>query len=109
MGMDLDDDDDDDDDDVRFYFIDLKEYVLYLKVWVQVMLDQLKQFQSTRKINLNEWNVFQSELGSGDSDIDLDGHDLDDSDDDIEHGDITMGNTRARRKKQELEDSDNDF
>ena len=32
MGMDLDDDDDDDDDDVRFYFIDLKEYVLYLKV-----------------------------------------------------------------------------
>ena len=52
----------------------------------------------------------QSELGSGDSDIDLDGEDLEDSDDEIEHGNTAMGgNPRARKKKQELEDSDNDF
>ncbi len=56
----------------------------------------------------------------GDSDLDMEGADLDDDDDDddesdedIEPGDIVMGTGGAhrnpRRKKQEPEDSDNDF
>ncbi len=55
--------------------------------------------------------IFQSgSIGSGDSEIDLDGEDLDDdSDEEIEHGELGMANPRARKQKAELDDSDNDF